>query len=140
MKKSILLLCAALPVVLLTGCNTVSCPEWSEFWQSTYDNGNVESQWCFQIDSDVMEWHWTYFYENGWKEMEWDISNDLSQWKWTFYDEDGKNIVIMEWTYKDGIEDWEWKYFDDNWKYICSDIYENGELTDEWSCEISVED
>jgi hypothetical protein len=139
MKKTLLLWAVVLPAVLLAWCS-YSCPSWSEYRESTYENWKLESQWCFAIDSDVMEWHWIYYFENGWKDMEWDIVNDQSQWKWTFYDENGNNIVVMEWTYKDDVENGEWKYYDDEWNYICSDIFENWILTDKWSCEISEDD
>ena len=72
--------------------------------------------------------------------MEWDIVDDLAQWLWKFYDEDGNNIVVMEWNYKDDEEDGEWKYYDNDWKYVCSEVYEDWELTDEWDCEYDEDD
>ena len=136
MKKS-LLLCTLLGTILLAGCSTTNstkCPEWSEYWESTYENWNIKAQWCFKIDSDEMEWHWIYYFENWWKDTEWDMSNDLEQWKWIFYDENWNNIIIIEWNYEDGLEDGERKYYDDSGNYICSDIYSKWDLTEEWSC------
>ena len=135
MKKS-LFLCTLLSITLLAGCtnNSIKCPEWSEYRETTYENGNLDAQGCFQINSDVMEWHWIYYFEDGWKDMEWDMSNDLEQWKWTFYDEWWNNIVVMEWNYKDGLEDGKWTYYTDDWNYICSETYSEWELTDEWDC------
>ena len=137
MKKT-LLSCACLSLLVLAGCtttNSINCPEWSEYWENTYDNGKLESQGCFEIDSDVMQWHWIYYFENGWKDMEWDMVNDLEQWKWTFYDEEWNNIVVMEWYYKDGLEDGKWTYYYDDWEYLCSETYSEWEVTDEWDCE-----
>ena len=136
MKKS-LFLCALLGTILLAGCsltNQTKCPKWSEYWETRYDNWNLDAQWCFKIDSDEMEWHWTYYLENGWKDMEWDMLNDLEEWKWTFYDEDGNNIVVMEWTYKNGLEDGTWTYYYDDWTYLCSETFEEWEVIDEWDC------
>lgn len=138
MRKS-LFLCALLGTALLAGCttvttNTIKCPEWSEYWETTYENWNIDAQWCFQIDSDVMQWHWIYYFENGWKDMEWDMVDDLEQWEWLFYDEAWNNIVVMKWTYKDGLENGKWTYYDDDWKYICAETYSQWELSDEWDC------
>ena len=135
MKKT-LLLCALVSATLLAWCTTKNyCPEWTEYRESFYDNWNIESQWCFKNDSDIMEWHRIYYFENGWKDMEWDMANDLAQWERIIYDEDGKNIIRARWNYKDDIQDGEWKYYDDDWKYMCSDVYSEWELTDEWTCE-----
>lgn len=136
MKKS-LFLCALLSAVLLTWCtltNSNRCPEWSEYWENVNEDWSL-IQWCFRIDSDIMEWHWVYYFANWWKDVEWDMVNDLEQWKWTFYDEGWNNIVVMEWYYKDGLEDGKWTYYFDDWEYLCSETYSEWELVDEWDCE-----
>jgi hypothetical protein len=143
MKKFGLLVLAAIPTLIIAGCTTwwtkYKCPAWSEYRENTYEDWTLESQWCFKIESDVMEWHWIYYFENWGKDMEWDIVDDLAQWLWKFYDEDGNNIVVMEWNYKDDEEDGEWKYYDNSWKYVCSEVYEDWEFTDEWDCEFDEE-
>lgn len=116
-----------------TNTETTQCPNWSEYWETHYDNGNYKSQWCFQIWENVMEWHWTFYFENGWKDSEWEIRNDKREWEWTFYDEEWNNTIEMIGNYKDDLEDWERKYYVD-WEYICSDIFSQWELTDEWTC------
>lgn len=136
MKKS-LFLWALLCTVLLAWCTTTNsnrCPEGSEYWENVNEDWEL-AQWCFQIDSNIMEWHWVYYFANWWKDVEWDMANDLEQWKWTFYDEGWNNIVVMEWNYKDGLEDGTWTYYDDNWEYLCSETYSEWELVDEWDCE-----
>lgn len=136
MKKS-LLVCSLLSAVLLAGCsltNPIKCPSGSEYWEAKYDNGNLDAQGCFKTDSDIMEWHWIYYFENGWKDAEWDMINDLEQWKWTFYDEGWNNIVVMEWYYKDGLEDGKWTYYYDDWEYLCAETYSEWELIDKWDC------
>lgn len=135
--KRTLLSCACLSLLVLAGCTTttsINCPEWSEYWENTYDNGKLESQWCFEAESDVMQWHWIYYFENGWKDMEWDMVDDLAQWVWKFYDEEGNNVVVMEWTYKDDEEDGKWTYYDDDGEYICAETYSKWELVDRWDC------
>ena len=136
MKKS-LLISALLCATLLTGCtttNTIKCPSGSEYRETRYDNGNLDIQWCFRIDSDIMEWHWVYYFANWWKDVEWDMVNDLEQWKWTFYDEGWNNVVIMKWDYKDGLEEGKWTYYDDDGEYLCSETYSEWEVIDEWDC------
>jgi len=143
MKKFGLLVLATIPTLIIAGCTTwwtkYDCPAWSEYWENSYDNGKLESQGCFEIESDVMQWHWIYYFENGWKDMEWDIVDDLAQWVWKFYDEWGNNIVVMEWTYKDDEEDGKWTYYDDDGEYLCAETYEKWELIDEWDCEYNEE-
>ena len=136
MKKS-LLLCALLSSILFVGCtttNSTNCPEWSEYWESTYENWNIKAKWCFKIGSNEMEWHWTYYFENGWKDMEWNMADDLEQWEWTFYDDGWNNIIIMKWSYKNGLDHGKWTYYDDDGNYMCSETYSEWELTDEWDC------
>lgn len=137
MKKS-LFLCSLLSIALVAWCSTanpIKCPEGSEYRESFYENWNIESQWCFKKNSNIMEWHRIYYFENWWKDMEWDMVNDLSQWERIIYDENGNNIVRVRWTYKDDMQDGERKYYDDNWEYLCTDIYSEWELTDKWDCE-----
>lgn len=135
MKKS-LLLCALLSVILFAGCTTTNskCPKWSEYIETFYDNWNIESQWCLTED-DTMEWHWVYYFENGWKDIEWDMSNDLPQWERIIYDEDGQNIVRSRWTYENGLEEGERIYYDNDWTYMCSDVYSKWKLTSRWTCD-----
>ena len=136
MKKS-LLLCALLSAILFVGCtttNSTNCPEWSEYWESTYENWNIKAKWCFKIGSNEMEWRWTYYFENGWKDMEWNMAGDLEQWEWTFYDDGWNNIIIMKWSYKNGLDHGKWTYYDDEGNYMCSETYSEWELTDEWDC------
>lgn len=135
MKKS-LLLCALLSIVLLAGCTTTNlskCPKGSEYKETFYDNWNIESQWCL-TESNTMEWHWIYYFENGWKDVEGDMVNNIPQWERIIYDEDGQNIVRSRWFYKDGMEEGEWKYYDDDWVYVCADVYSGWRLTDRWNC------
>jgi hypothetical protein len=143
MKKS-LFLYAILGAVLFSWCtnttttdtadsSSITCPEWSEYWESNYENWGLKAQWCFKIWESEMEGHWTYYFENWGKDSEWEMINDKREWIWTFYDEEWNNTIEMEWAYKNDLEEWEWKYYID-WEYICSDIFSLWALTDEWTC------
>ena len=116
-----------------TDSASITCPEWSEYWESQYENWNTKAQWCFRIWNSEMEGHWIYYFENWGKDSEWEMINDKREWTWIFYDEEWNNTIEMEWDYEDDLEEWEWKYYID-WEYVCSDIFSQWALTDEWTC------
>lgn len=130
MKKNLILILALIPALILAWCTTwttsYECPEGSEYRENYYDNGKLDSQGCFVIDSDVMDWYWTYYYENGNKDMEWMMEDDLAQWEWKLYHENWKLQAIGN--YKDDLEDWTWKYYGEDGTYLWEEVYENWEL------------
>lgn len=137
MKRPGLLLCTLIPAAIITGCtiwnsSNYDCPKGTEYWETLYENENIEAQWCFVKESEMMAWHRIYYYDNGQIEMEWDMEDDLSQGTWKFYDENW--VLSMEWNYKDDLEDGEWKYYDEDGEYLCTEIYADGELTDVGDC------
>ncbi len=134
MKRILLYLAVFVPVVLgwcFTDKYSVSiydCPAWSEYKEGFYDDGKYKFQWCFKANSDIMNWYWIYYDENGQIEIEWMIIDDQSQWEWKYYHENGQLSSI--WNYKDDLEDGSWKYYDEDGTFIGEEIYENWVLID----------
>ena len=112
----------------------INCPLWSEYRESKFENWNIKAQWCFWDWNNIMEWHWIYYFENWGKDSEWEMINDKREWAWTFYDEDWNNTIIAKGNYEDDLEEWNWEYYAD-WEHICTDVFSQWVLTDEWTCE-----